>query len=110
MQTGSKFLGTQGNYDNIIWVNPQDPNFVIVGGIDLWKSTNAATANPINLTQISRWQCGPGQNGACANTSAHADQHMIVAVPGFNNTTNRRVYFSNDGGIFRVDDVQTVGQ
>ncbi len=110
VQTGSKFLGTQGNYDNIIWVNPQDPNFVIVGGVDLWKSTNAASANPINLTQISKWQCGSGQNGACANTSAHADQHMILAVPGFNNSTNKRVYFSNDGGIFRADDVQTVGQ
>lgn len=109
VQTGSNYLGAQGNYDNIIWVNPQDPNSIVVGGIDLWRSTNASTGNPINLMQISQWQCGSGQNTACADTSAHADHHMIVAAPGFNNTTNRRVYFGNDGGIYRTDDILGVG-
>lgn len=112
VNTGTNFFlgaggtGNQGGYDNIIWVNPQDATFVIVGGIDLWRSTNSGA----NFTQISRWQCGPGQTTACANTSAHADHHMIVAPPGFNNTTNKIVFFGNDGGMFRVDDVSTVGQ
>ena len=98
MSTGTNFfLGAvnQGGYDNIIWVNPQNANFVIVGGIGLWLSTDGGTT----LNQIS----------AGANT-LHADQHMIVAHPGFNNTTNRTVFFSNDGGIYRADDVATVGQ
>lgn len=30
--------------------------------------------------------------------------------PGFNNTTNRIAYFSNDGGIYRADDASTVVQ
>lgn len=108
--TGTNFFISGGNnqgwYDNIVWVNPLDPTFVIVGGIDLFRSTNSGT----NFTQISRWQCGAGQQTACANTSAHADQHMIVAHPAFNNSSNKTVYFTNDGGIFRADDVSTVGQ
>ncbi|MEZ5426657.1 MAG: hypothetical protein R2747_10355 [Pyrinomonadaceae bacterium] len=109
VNTGTNFfLGSnnQGWYDNAIWVNPQDPTFLIVGGIDLWRSTNSGA----NFTQISRWQCGTGQTSSCANTSAHADQHMIVASPGFDNSTNKIVYFGNDGGMFRADDVSTVGQ
>ncbi len=95
---GLGILGTQGDYDNIIWVNPQDPNFLIVGGIDLWRSTDGG----LNFSRISQWQNAPA-------SSAHADHHMIVAAPGFNNTTNRRVYFANDGGIYRAENVQTVG-
>ena len=90
---------SQGGYDNIIWVNPQDPTFVVVGGIDLWRSTNSGST----FTQISQWQSAP-------SFSAHSDQHMIVAHPGFNNTTNRTVYFGNDGGIYRAADVATVAQ
>ncbi len=109
VRTGSNFLSKQGDYANIIWVNPQDPNVVVVGGLDLWRSTNAATANPINLTQISQWQCATGSNTNCEGTSAHADHHMIVAAAGFNNTTNKRVYFGDDGGIYRTDDISAVG-
>ena len=104
--TGTNFFlqpgpppSSQGNYDNIIWVNPQDPTFIVVGGIDLWRSTNSGTT----FTQISSWQNAPG-------SSAHADHHMIVAHPGFNNTSNRNVYFANDGGIYQAGDVATVAQ
>src|SRR5262249_15653642 len=62
--------GSQGNYDNILWVNPRDSTFVIVGGIDLWRSTDSGS----NFVRISRWQDAPA-------SSAHADQHMIVAHP-----------------------------
>lgn len=119
VNTGNNFFlgaGNQGGYDNIIWVNPQDPTFVVVGGIDLWRSTDCGTINPgtgqiqCNFAQISRWQCGAGQGPPCENTSAHADQHMIVAHPAFDNNTNKTVYFGNDGGIFRVDDVSSVSQ
>ncbi len=111
VNTGTNFFisgaGNQGWYDNALWVNPQDPTFVIVGGIDLFRSTDSGST----FTQISRWQCGPGQNGVgCPERSAHGDQHAIVAHPGFNNATNKTVYFGNDGGLFRANDVSTVSQ
>ncbi len=91
------YLGTQGWYDNAIWAgDPLDADLVLVGGIDLWRSTNGGNY----LTQISQWQ-NP--------SSAHADQHAIVGAPNYS-TNNRSVYFGNDGGIYRCLDVLTVGQ
>jgi len=92
------YLGEQGWYGNSIWAgDPTDADFVVVGGIDLWRSTDAGDT----LTPISDWQGSP--------RSAHADQHCIVAHPQFDGHGERRVYFGNDGGVFRADDVQTVG-
>lgn len=100
VNTGNNFFiggaPNQGWYDNAIWLNPQDPDTVIVGGIHLWRGKYSQPNLP--LTQIS-------DGGA---NSAHADHHVIVAHPGFNNTTNRIVYFGNDGGLYRANDAATV--
>ena len=88
----------QGWYDNTLWVDPTNSDTVIIGGIDLWRSTNGGTT----FTRISRWESAP--------LSAHADQHVIVESPGFNGLTNKTVYFGNDGGIYRATDVYAVSQ
>ena len=84
-------LGGQGGYDNIIWVNPQDPNFIIVAGVLPFRSLDGGN----NFDAI----------GDSSTNLPHADHHMIVAHPQFNNTTNRMVYFGNDGGIHRIADI-----
>lgn len=92
------FLGSQGWYDNVIWAgDPTDSNLVVVGGIDLYKSMDGGDS----LVQISDWRESP--------RSAHADHHVIVEDPGFNGTTNKIVYFGNDGGIYMTNDISTVG-
>lgn len=93
---------SQGWYDNALWASPDDPNLVVVGGIDAWRSTDGGAA----LTQISTW---PNyHNGGPAN-SAHADHHMIIQPPGYG-ASNRNVYFANDGGIQRAANIYTVAQ
>lgn len=93
-------LRTQGWYDNVLWVNPADPNNLVWGGVDLWRSTNGG----VSFTQISDWASW----SATGPTSAHADHHVIVAHPGFNNTTNKTVFFGTDGGVYRADDISTI--
>jgi len=93
LNTGNNLLGGQGGYDNIVWVNPQNANFLIVAGVFPFRSTDGG----ITFTTM----------GDANTLLPHTDQHMIVAHPGFNNTTNRTVFFSGDGGIFRLDDVTT---
>jgi photosystem II stability/assembly factor-like uncharacterized protein len=90
------YLGSQGWYDNVIWVDPTNANTLVVGGIDLWRSTDGGAT----LTKISQWFSAPN--------SAHADQHAIVAQPGYNGTTNKTVLFGNDGGIYKAQDISTV--
>lgn len=97
--TGKEYLGGQGWYDNVIWAgDPTDENLVIVGGVDLWKSENGGT----DLVDISTWWAGN-------QASAHADHHAIVSHPSFNGTSNKSVYFCNDGGVYVTEDVRTVG-
>lgn len=94
----ASYLGDQGWYDNAVWAgDPHDANFVIVGGVDLWKSTDGGDT----LTDISTWW---------DPRSAHADQHCIVSHPSFNGTSNKTVFFGNDGGMFMTVDVSTVGK
>ncbi len=94
--TGTGYLGNQGGYDNALWVDPTNANRLIVGGIDLWGSNDGGAT----LTQISDWRDYPDPGD-----SAHADQHVIIHHPGYNGTSNRRVYVGNDGGVFRHDDI-----
>jgi hypothetical protein len=86
----STFAFTQGWYDNIITVDPVNPNTVWVGGIDLFRSNDAGQ----NWGVASYWWTKPDPE------YAHADQHAIVFDPNYNGTTNQKMYVGNDGGIF----------
>ena len=89
-----------GNEDvgslNIIWADPTNANFLIVGYVDLWRSLDGGAT----LTRISDWTEVPN--------SPHADQHAIMAHPGFNGRSNRILYIGNDGGIYKTDNIYTV--
>lgn len=90
------YLGDQGWYDNVIWAGDSDENFVIVGGIDLWRSLDGGNA----LAEISTWW---------ARGSVHADHHAIVSHPAYDGVNNRTVFFGNDGGVYKADDTKAVG-
>lgn len=96
ISTDYYYLGGQGWYDNVIWVDPTDPNVVIAGGVDLYRSTDAGET----FAKISLWYESP--------VSAHADHHFIIEHPDYNGYSNRIVFFMNDGGIYKTDNVLTV--
>lgn len=76
----------QGWYDLTILVSPTNKNEVIVGGINLWKSTDAGST----WSLTSFWH-----NGAPPGVPVvHADQHeLIIAGPS-------TYVLANDGGIY----------
>ncbi len=91
------YLGQQGWYDNTIWAgNPKDSNLVIVGGIDLWRSTDGGNT----LSPISNWR---------EDASAHADHHVVVSHPDFDGESQKTAFFGNDGGIYKTNNITTVG-
>ena len=91
------YLGGQGWYDNALWVDPTNANI-----------SDRRRHRPVEEHQRRR-VLHPDQQVAGAPASAHADHHAIVEHPGFNGTTNRTVFFANDGGIYRTNNVYTVG-
>jgi outer membrane protein assembly factor BamB len=91
----SSFLH-QGWYDNVIAVDPTDPDKVWVGGIDLFRSDDGGA----NWGLASYWW------DSAFPQYAHADQHAIVFHPGYDGVTNRTMFVGNDGGLFRTDNAQ----
>lgn len=95
--TSMTVTGSTGGswYNNLVWVSPADSNFLVAGGTALYKSTDAGAS----FTQITA--------GYLLTAQPHPDQHFVIADPGFNGTSNKRVYATNDGGVFRTDDITT---
>lgn len=78
---------SQGWYDISIAADPNNVNVCYVGGIDLFKTTNAG----VSWQQVSHWYGGFGFQ------EVHADQHLALFEPGNSSV----IYFGNDGGIYR---------
>jgi hypothetical protein len=93
---GTSQVFSQGWYDNVIAVDPVNADRVWVGGIDLFRSDDGGQ----NFELTSYWYLD--DDGI--DSGLHADQHAIVFHPNYNGTTNRIVYFGNDGGVYRTED------
>ena len=79
--------GGQGWYDLAIAASPTNADVVVVGGVNIWRSTNGGT----NWTINGHWT-GSGA------PYVHADVHDLIFLPG-NGTT----YWAGcDGGVFKT--------
>ncbi|MFN3939275.1 MAG: WD40/YVTN/BNR-like repeat-containing protein, partial [Chitinophagales bacterium] len=85
-----ELAGRQAWYDLIIEVDPNNANTVIAGGLHLWKSTDGG----------GTWkQLSSGGLDSVLLRYVHVDQHAILFH------TSDEVYFGNDGGIYKTDNL-----
>jgi photosystem II stability/assembly factor-like uncharacterized protein len=89
------FTRGQAWYDLEIEADANDN--LIVGGVDLFRSTNNGTS----WSQISEWY----DIGGLTASFVHADQQAIVFRPGAGN--ENKVVFGTDGGLFYCDNITT---
>jgi photosystem II stability/assembly factor-like uncharacterized protein len=87
---GGSYAGYQAWYNNILVAHPSDPDAFMVGGIDLYSTTDVGAT----WTRRSNWYPIAG------NEYVHADQHAIAHAPSAPNV----VYVGNDGGVYRSTD------
>ncbi len=78
---------TQAYYDMAIVVSDQDPNFLVAGVLNLWKSSNGG----VDWTPVNSW------NNPSQSAYTHADIHFLKY---FDNT----LYCGSDGGIYKSTD------
>ncbi len=92
-QTGN--FDSQGGYDLVIKVKPDDPNLVYIGGTNLFFSTDG-----FSTSNNTYWAGGyTPQNNSYANyTNHHPDQHSLV----FDFTNPAILYSGHDGGISKT--------
>ncbi|MBS1854786.1 MAG: hypothetical protein JST11_05440 [Acidobacteria bacterium] len=92
-----KSFNNQGWYDNILAVDPANPNVVFAGGIDLFRSDDGGA----NWGIMSYWWYPSGDAHY-----AHADNHVFAFQPGYNGVANQTLYVGSDGGLFRTDNAR----
>jgi hypothetical protein len=85
-------FNTQGGYDLHISVKPDNPDFVLLGGVNLYRSTNGFLTS-LNTTWIGGY--GDENLNPFLYPGHHPDQHVVVFRPD-----NPNIALSgHDGGI-----------
>jgi len=79
-------------------VDPDDPNTLFIGGLDLLRTTDASADNVIWQYLSCWWNKGYNYDPEVL-PYVHADQHAIVFRPG----SSDEIVFTNDGGVFYTD-------
>ena len=94
-------LNTQFNYNMVIAVKPDDPDFVLLGGTNLHRSTTGFTT-PAN-DPVANWIGGysPAED-QFKYPNQHPDQHVIFFEPGNPNA----VWSGHDGGVSYTSDIR----
>ncbi len=95
----------QGGYDLFITVKPNDPNFVLVGGTSLYRSTDGF--NTANYNSTLSWIGGYGNTlpSLTFYPNSHPDIHNVV----FNPSNPNEVICSNDGGMQMTTNITAPG-
>ncbi len=90
--TVSGYFDSQGGYDLVIKVKPDNSNVVFIGGTNLYRSTDAfSTGN--NIDQVGGYV--PDGSSYSKYTNHHPDQHSLAFDP-----QNADILYSgHDGGI-----------
>ncbi len=89
---------SQNGYDMVIKVSPADSNFVIIGGTNLYRTTDGF-ATKLDSTN---WVGGYSTNNDVSSyTNQHPDEHDLYYLP----SNPKIVYSANDGGLSYTTDI-----
>ena len=99
--TTSNYSTYQGWFSHFVVINQINPDVLLCGGVDVWKSTNGGES----LTRKSNWAAWYfGQTYAGEpegpDDYSHADHHAFAVHPDDQDI----IYFGNDGGVFMTND------
>jgi len=95
----TKYMELQGGYNMALAVHPTNPNLVLAGGVNLFKSTDGFATNINNSVTFI------GGIGSTTYTdqlsTSHPDIHTLVFDP----TNPNRLLVGSDGGIGLIENV-----
>lgn len=103
---GNDPFNSQGAYDLVVSVKPDNENFVVIGGTNAYKVTNINTGNFVRIGGYD----GPSTY-ALWNNGGGAQHHPDVHALTFNPFNANSLVSGTDGGIHRTIDLNaaTVG-
>ncbi len=89
---------SQNSYDMMIKVSPADENFVIIGGTNLYRTTNGFSSKVDSTNWIGGYSTA---NDISSYQNQHPDEHDLYFLP----SNPKVVYSANDGGLSYTTDV-----
>lgn len=90
-------FNSQGGYDLLVKVKPDESNVVFIGGTNLWRSTDGFSSDT-NTAQIGGYFQGSdhGYDNWDIYSEHHPDQHELLFLPSDPNV----ILSGNDGGVY----------
>ncbi|WP_281991582.1 T9SS type A sorting domain-containing protein [Aquimarina aggregata] len=93
-------LDTQRGYNMVFSIHPTNPDFIIFGGTNLFRTTNGFRTEVANTP--NNWIGGYSPvNDISIYPNNHPDMHALVFFPSNPN----KVLNANDGGVFVTEDI-----
>ena len=98
--SGQGVFNVQGTYNMMVAVKPDDPNFVIIGGTNLFRSTDGFATTPSVSSRKDVWIAGFHPIDFLY-PKHHPDQHSFAFDP-----SNPNAFWSgHDGGLSYTSDI-----
>src|SRR3954467_5640053 len=91
-QGSTALPSTMGWYNNVIAVDPRDPNRVWAAGVDWFRSDDGG----------KNWGLADFSYAGIGSFYTHSDQHAITFHPNYDGDGNQTALIGNDGGIYRT--------
>ncbi|MCF8414248.1 MAG: T9SS type A sorting domain-containing protein [Melioribacteraceae bacterium] len=96
-------LSTQNSYNMILEVKPDDPNFVLLGGTNLFRSFDGFATKADD--ESKNWIGGYAtSNDISEYNNHHADQHALFFDP----ENSDALWSGHDGGLSYIQDINEV--
>ncbi len=92
---------SQGWHDNVIEVDPMDPDIVWVGGVDLFRSDDGG-----QTFGVASYWFGDQTLSVPIENYTHADNHFIAFHPDYDGVDNQIMYLGSDGGLYCTDNAR----
>jgi hypothetical protein len=96
----TKYIEIQGAYNMLLAVHPTNPNIVLAGGVNLFRSTDGFSTRT-NVRFIGGLESGNTYTDVLG--TSHVDFHGFSFEPGNPN----RVLISSDGGLGQIENITT---
>lgn len=90
-------LSTQSGYDQTLHIKPDNPNFILIGGTNLYRSTDGFTSTT-NTEVIGGYPYYPEGN-----------HHPDIQGGAFKPANSNIYYSATDGGLHRADNISMTG-
>jgi hypothetical protein len=93
---------SQGGYDLLVKVSPHDSNLVVIGGTNLYRSSDGFSSTKNSKWIGGYWKPTPSFDKYSSYKDHHPDQHDVLFHPA----DPKQMYSANDGGVYVTDDIR----